>query len=108
MMYATAGNLDGFLLTRSHSTQPTRPDLSAGEIADADSLGMLKSVTGALELMQPGQLPKVERIKAFKKRRKSGVSKAPENRGILLLNLEEIVSLFADVVEGLAFLVSFI
>ena len=94
MMYATAGNLDSFLLTRSHSTEPTRPDLSAGGIADAESLG---------------QLPKAERIKAFKKRRmsKGGNTKKEENRGVLLLGLEEIVKLFGDVVEGLAFLVGF-
>ena len=92
-MYATAGNLDSFLLTRSHSNEPTRTDLSAGGIADAESLG---------------QLPKAERIKAFKKRRmsKGGNTKREENRGVLLLGLEEIVKLFGDVVEGLAFLVS--
>ena len=39
MMYATAGNLDVFLLTRSHANQPARQDLSAGDIADAESLG---------------------------------------------------------------------
>ncbi|KAK1926387.1 kinase-like domain-containing protein [Papiliotrema laurentii] len=91
MMYATAGNLDSFLLTRSHSNEPTRTDLSAGGIADAESLG---------------QLPKAERIKAFKKRRmsKGGNTKREENRGVLLLGLEEIVKLFGDVVEGLAFL----
>jgi hypothetical protein len=93
MMYATAGNLDTFLLTRSHATQPARPDLSAGDIADAESIG---------------QLPKEERIKAFKKRRQSrggGNAKREETRGVLLLNLEEVTSLFGDVVEGLAFLV---
>jgi hypothetical protein len=92
MMYATAGNLDTFLLTRSHSPQPARPDLSAGGLADSESLG---------------QLPKAERIKAFKKRRQSGGNmKREENRGVLLLGLEELASLFKDIVEGLAFLVS--
>lgn len=94
MMYATAGNLDTFLLTRSHSTQPARPDLSAGDIADADSLD---------------QLPREERIKAFKKRRQSSAGgakrKREETRGVLLLGLEEVGKLFGDVVEGLAFLV---
>ncbi|GFZ49125.1 hypothetical protein JCM24511_06875 [Saitozyma sp. JCM 24511] len=92
MMYATAGNLDTFLLTRSHATQPARPDLSAGDIADAESIG---------------QLPKEERIKAFKKRRQSrggANAKREETRGVLLLNLEEVTSLFGDIVEGLAFL----
>ena len=93
MMYATAGNLDTFLLTRSHSPQSARPDLSAGGLADSESLG---------------QLPKAERIKAFKKRRQSGGNmKREENRGVLLLGLEELASLFKDVVEGLAFLVRF-
>jgi hypothetical protein len=93
MMYATAGNLDTFLLTRSHAAQ-SRPDLFADDIADADSIG---------------QLPREERIKAFKKRRQSGVgnvkSRREETRGVLLLGLEEVGSLFGDVVEGLAFLV---
>jgi hypothetical protein len=93
MMYATAGNLDSFLLNRSNSKEPFKPDLSAGGIADSESLG---------------QLPKLERIKAFKKRRQSGTGstrKKEETRGVLLLGLEEIVKLFGDVVEGLAFLV---
>ncbi len=93
MMYATAGNLDTFLLQRSHSAQPTRPDLSAGDVNDGESLG---------------QLPRLERIKAFKKRRQSGVGNGPkreETRAILLLGLDEILQLFRDVVEGLAFLV---
>ncbi|WWC87201.1 uncharacterized protein L201_002087 [Kwoniella dendrophila CBS 6074] len=97
MQYATAGNLDTYLLTRSHTNQP-RPDLSAGDIADSESLG---------------QLPKAERIKAFKKRRQSaaenlaggkGKRKLEEMRGVLLLSMEEIMKLFGDVVEGLAFL----
>jgi len=93
MMFATAGNLDTFLLTRSHDSQATRSDLSAGALADSESLG---------------QLPKAERIKAFKKRRQSGGNmKREENRGVLLLGLEELVKLFGDVVEGLAFLVSY-
>lgn len=93
MMYATAGNLDTFLLTRSHSPETARTDVSAEDLADAESLG---------------QLPKGERIKAFKKRRmsKGGNSKKEENRGVLMLGLEELVKLFGDVVEGLAFLVS--
>ncbi|WWC59167.1 uncharacterized protein I303_101715 [Kwoniella dejecticola CBS 10117] len=97
MQYATAGNLDTYLLTRSHTNQP-RPDLSAGDIADSESLG---------------QLPKAERIKAFKRRRQSaaeGVAgkarpkKREEMRGVLLLSAEEVMKLFSDVVEGLAFL----
>ncbi|WVW78766.1 hypothetical protein I302_100728 [Kwoniella bestiolae CBS 10118] len=94
MQYATAGNLDTYLLTRSHTNQP-RPDLSAGDIADSESLG---------------QLPKAERIKAFKKRRQSaaegakGKRRMEEMRGVLLLGMEEIMKLFGDVVEGLAFL----
>jgi len=91
MMFATAGNLDTFLLTRSHDPQPARPDLSAGGLADSESLG---------------QLPKAERIKAFKKRRQSGGNmKREENRAVLMLGFEELVKLFGDVVEGLAFLV---
>ncbi|WVF70093.1 hypothetical protein IAT40_004881 [Kwoniella sp. CBS 6097] len=97
MMYATAGNLDTYLLTRSH-TNESRPDLSANDIADSESLG---------------QLPKAERIKAFKRRRQSAIDgvqggmsrkKKEENRGVLLLGVEEIGKLFGDVVEGLAFL----
>ncbi|OCF41815.1 IKS protein kinase [Kwoniella heveanensis CBS 569] len=98
MMYATAGNLDTYLLTRSHTNEP-RPDLSANDIADSESLS---------------QLPKAERIKAFKRRRQSAVDgvqggmprkrKQEENRGVLLLGVEEIGKLFGDVVEGLAFL----
>ncbi|KAK8846730.1 hypothetical protein IAR55_005817 [Kwoniella newhampshirensis] len=100
MMYATAGNLDTFLLARSHS-DPSRPDLSAGNIGDAESLS---------------QLPREERIKAFKKRRQSAVEEKAKNggvgvkrrkeekRGVLLLGLEELAKLFGDVVEGLAFL----
>lgn len=97
MMYATAGNLDTYLLTRSHSPNPSGADLTAGNIADAESLG---------------QLPKAERIKAFKQRRQSssagggGRRKREENRGVMMLGLEEIGKLFGDVVEGLAFLVS--
>lgn len=101
-MYATAGNLDTYLLNRSNSPNPGGQDLSAGNIADAESLG---------------QLPKEERIKAFKKRRQSSTAtagpggagvrrKREENRGVLMLGLEEIGKLFGDVVEGLAFLVS--
>lgn len=100
MMYATAGNLDTYLLNRSNSPNPGVADLSAGNIADAESLG---------------QLPKEERIKAFKKRRQSSSAgtagagprrKREENRAVLMLGLEEIGKLFGDVVEGLAFLVS--
>jgi hypothetical protein len=93
MMFATAGNLDTFLLNRSYGSAPSRPDaLSAGALADQDSLG---------------QLPKAERIKAFKRRRASGLNgKREETRGILFLGFEEVCRLFGDVVEGLAFLVS--
>ena len=94
MMYATAGNLDTFLLARSHSAQAVRLDLSADDIADGESLG---------------QLPKPERIKAFKKRRMSGIEtgrKREETRAVMYLGLEEVVQLFEDVVKGLAFLVN--
>lgn len=96
MMYATAGNLDTYLITRAHSPNPTASDLTASGLADGDSLG---------------QLPKAERIKAFKKRRQSSVGgagirkKREETRAVLLLGVEEIGKLFGDVVEGLAFLV---
>lgn len=93
-MFATAGNLDTFLLARSHSAQPTRPDLSARDLGDGQSIG---------------QLAKAERIKAFKMRRQSGVGnglRREETRAVMLLSLEEVLALFGDVVEGLAFLVS--
>jgi hypothetical protein len=101
MMYATAGNLDTYLITRAHSPNPGASDLTASGLADGESLG---------------QLPREERIKAFKKRRQSsstGVGaggtgtrkKREETRGVLLLGVEEIGKLFGDVVEGLAFLV---
>jgi len=96
MMYATAGNLDTYLITRAHSPNPTASDLTASGLADGESLG---------------QLPKAERIKAFKKRRQSSAGGAgskrrrEETRGVLLLGVEEIGKLFGDVVEGLAFLV---
>lgn len=86
-MYATAGNLDDFLLTRAHAPQPSHSDTSPDE--------------GNLD-----QLPRAERIMAFKKRRQSGISgKKEETRAVLLLGLGEIVQLFSDIVEGLAFLV---
>jgi len=97
MMYATAGNLDTYLITRAHSPNPDSSDLTAGGLADGDSLG---------------HLPRAERIKAFKQRRQSSVGgagarrKREETRAVLLLGLEEIGKLFGDVVEGLAFLVS--
>jgi len=94
MMYATAGNLDTFLLARSHSAVPARSDLSADDVADGDSIG---------------QLPRTERIKAFKKRRMSGIGngqKREETRAVMLLGLDEVIQLFGDVVKGLAFLVS--
>jgi hypothetical protein len=96
MMYATAGNLDTYLITRAHSPNPTASDLTASGLADGDSLG---------------QLPRAERIKAFKQRRQSSTGgagtrkKREETRGVLLLGVEEIGKLFGDVVEGLAFLV---
>ncbi|OWZ45392.1 other/IKS protein kinase [Cryptococcus neoformans c8] len=103
MMYASGGNLDSLLLSRSHSTG-FATGLSADDIADAESID---------------KLPKEERIKAFKRRRQSaktewannrrsfsggmGASRA-ENRGVLLLSFEEIVQLFGDIIEGLSFL----
>jgi serine/threonine protein kinase len=90
MMYASAGNLDAFLLSRSHTSSTEQP-LSAGDIAATEDIDLL---------------PKAERIKAFKRRRQSGMSgHKVENRGILLLGVDEILHLFADIVEGLAFLV---
>jgi hypothetical protein len=103
MMYASAGNLDTYLLNRAYSIESDRTDLTGGDIGDAESLG---------------QLPKEERIKAFKRRRKSSVREREraggggrvlpkgETRGVLLLGLEEILKLFGDIIEGLAFLVS--
>jgi hypothetical protein len=99
MMFATAGNLDSYLLSRAHSPDPTAQKATAEQLADADSLG---------------QLPKAERIKAFKLRRQSSNAgagsgarrKREENRGVLMLGVEEIGKLFGDVVEGLAFLVN--
>ncbi|KAK4689775.1 hypothetical protein P7C73_g323, partial [Tremellales sp. Uapishka_1] len=82
MQFATAGNLDSFLLTRSHSPLP--------DVADQDSFD---------------QLAPADRIKAFKKRRQSSHGRREEMRGILQLGKEEIRKLFGDVVEGLAFLV---
>lgn len=91
MMYASAGNLDAFLLSRSH-TSSTEPPLNAGDIAVTEDIDLL---------------PKAERIKAFKLRRKSGLTgPKTENRGVLLLSVEEILHLFGDIVEGLSFLVS--
>lgn len=89
MMYASAGNLDAFLINRSHAAS-----------VDTDSAGGL-AVNDDFE-----HLPKAERIKAFKRRRASGVGRnRGESRGVLLLGLEEVSKLFGDVVEGLAFLV---
>ena len=93
MMYANAGNLDTFLLARSHSAQPGSSHLDPADNIDGQTLG---------------QLPKEERIKAFKTRRLSARvmgSKREEMRAVLLLGLEEVLQLFGDVVEGLAFLV---
>jgi serine/threonine protein kinase len=90
MMYASAGNLDDFLLSRSHTTSTQAP-VSAGDLAATEAIDLL---------------PKAERIKAFKQRRKTGMgSPKVENRGVLLLSVEEILHLFTDIVEGLAFLV---
>lgn len=96
MMFATAGNLDTYLLLRSYGpgngTGIARPDISAGALGDQDSLG---------------QLPKAERIKAFKRRRASGTNgRREENRGIMFMGFGEVCKVFGDVVEGLAFLVS--
>lgn len=110
MMYASGGNLDSLLLSRSHSTG-FATDLSANDVADAESIE---------------KLPKEERIKAFKRRRETakterenrcaGISRLQrpfiggmgafraENRGILLLSFEEIAQLFGDITEGLSFL----
>lgn len=112
MMYASGGNLDSLLLSRSHSTG-FATGLSANDVADAESIE---------------KLPKEERIKAFKRRRQTakterenrcaGISRLQrpfiggmgafraENRGILLLSFEEIAQLFGDITEGLSFLVS--
>ena len=93
MMYATAANLDTFLLARSHSAQPGSSHSEPADDIDGQTLG---------------QLPKEERIKAFKTRRLSARgmgSKREETRAVLLLGLDEVLQLFGDVVEGLAFLV---
>ncbi|BEJ13856.1 hypothetical protein CspHIS471_0310300 [Cutaneotrichosporon sp. HIS471] len=90
MMYATAGNLDAFLLNRSYA-DPSQPPQSAADVGDAENIDLL---------------PKAERIKAFKRRRQSGNhGRRGETRGVLLLGLDEILKLFGDVVSGLAFLV---
>lgn len=93
MMYASAGNLDAFLLSRSHGAASSSP-LSARDVLDADTENM-------------ALLPKAERIKAFKRRRQSERpgQRPSETRGVHLLGLDEISKLLADVVEGLAFLV---
>ncbi|BEI82938.1 hypothetical protein CcaverHIS002_0308060 [Cutaneotrichosporon cavernicola] len=89
MMYATAGNLDSFLLNRSYG-DPSQPPQSAADVGDAENIDLL---------------PKAERIKAFKRRRQSGNhGRRGETRGVLLLGLDEILKLFGDVVSGLAFL----
>lgn len=103
MMYASGGNLDSLLLSRSHSTG-FAAGLSADDIADAEPID---------------QLPKEERIKAFKRRRQSAKTEwannqrpftggrrasRAENRGVLLLSFEEIAQLFGDIIDGLAFL----
>lgn len=91
-MYASAGNLDAFLLSRSHGATSI-PPLSARDVVDADTENI-------------ALLPKAERIKAFKRRRQSDrLGTTKETRGVLLLGLDEICKLFGDVVEGLAFLV---
>ncbi|CAK9780707.1 unnamed protein product [Cutaneotrichosporon oleaginosum] len=92
MMYATAGNLDAFLLNRSYGDS-AQPPTSATDVGDSESIDLL---------------PKAERIKAFKRRRQSGnLGRRGETRGVLLLGLEEILKLFGDIVSGLAFLVGY-
>jgi hypothetical protein len=97
MMYATAGNLDSFLLNRAHAQVSS----TAEEVGDGGSIG---------------GLPKEERIKAFKKRRQSrsegvgvgvgvGGRGGGEMRGVMMLGLEEVITLFGAIVDGLAFLV---
>lgn len=89
MMYASAGNLDAFLLRRSNMSTTEAP-LSAGDLAATEDIDLL---------------PKKERIAAFKNRLRSGYGPKTERRGVLLLGVEEIFHLFGDIVEGLAFLV---
>jgi hypothetical protein len=92
MMYASAGNLDAFLVTRSHGGTSGPAPHNAEDIAATDDIDLL---------------PKAERIKAFKRRRQSGLGmKKGEVRGVLLLGFDEILQLFGDIVDGLAFLVS--
>jgi hypothetical protein len=79
MMYATAGNLDTYLLNRSQL-----PSSPSGE----------------------EDLPNAERIKAFKRRKSSRSTRQEELRGVLMPGREEVAKLFGDVVDGLAFLVS--
>ncbi|OWZ58489.1 IKS protein kinase [Cryptococcus neoformans 125.91] len=109
MMYASGGNLDRYLLARLH-VHPPGTELAAEDIGDFESFN---------------ELPKAERIKAFK-RRKQRIKMRPndasrstgseglknarhreagvENRGVLLLGIDEILALLGDVVEGLSFL----
>ncbi|WVQ71297.1 hypothetical protein IAR50_000824 [Cryptococcus sp. DSM 104548] len=97
MMYASAGNLDSYLSTRSYSHLPTNH--SEG-VADNESFD---------------NLPKEDRIKEFKRRRQSlrrpseggqtgGSWRRRENRAIMLLGWEEILHLFSDIMDGLSFL----
>ena len=97
MMYATAGNLDTFLLSRGYPGQP-------GVDASGGGGGGMLNDGGA------GENDNTERIKAFRRRkssnRGSGIGgREEEMRGVLYLGQEEVASLFGDVVEGLAFLV---
>lgn len=109
-MYASGGNLDHYLLSRLH-VHPPGTELAAEDIGDFESFN---------------GLPRAERIKAFKRRKQqtkmrtndasqhtgSGSLKigrhqeaGMENRGVLLLGIDEILALLGDVVEGLSFLV---
>ncbi|KAL7418392.1 putative serine/threonine-protein kinase iks1 [Cryptotrichosporon argae] len=89
MTYANAGNLDVYLATRSHAAR-------AGE-KDGDD--------GGLDSESFREMSQKDRIARLKKRRKSGAAAwRDENRAVLLLDSEEILLLFSDVVEGLAFL----
>ncbi|KIR91892.1 IKS protein kinase [Cryptococcus deuterogattii CBS 10090] len=109
MMYASGGNLDHYLLSRLH-VHPPGTELAAEDIGDFESFN---------------GLPREERIKAFKRRKQqtkmrtndasrntgSGSLKIGrhqesgiENRGVLLLGIDEILALLGDVVEGLSFL----
>jgi hypothetical protein len=95
MMYANLGNIDTYITAR-HSI----PD--DGQVFDTSG-----EINGEAE-----PLSTEDRKKLFKRRRLSSKVdpgarfKRHDVRGVMLFSREEVESLFGDVVEGLAFLVS--